>query len=78
MRKALVQLHLWLGLIVGLFWALQGLTGASLVFHRELDRLATPTVAGPMISMDAIAARAPRPVQMIGIADGSGDLLNVQ
>lgn len=78
MRKALVQIHLWLGLVVGLFWALQGLTGAGLVFHRELDRLSTPTVAGPMISMDRIAARAPRPVQTIGIADSRGDLLNVQ
>ena len=27
MRKTLVNLHLWLGLIVGLLWALQGLTG---------------------------------------------------
>ena len=78
MRKALVQIHLWLGLVVGLLWALQGLTGGALVFHRELDRLSTPTVAGPMISMDRIAAVAPRPVQMIGIADGRGDLLNVQ
>ena len=40
MRKALFQLHLWLGLVVGLAWALQGLTGASLVFHREMDRWA--------------------------------------
>lgn len=77
MRKALVQLHLWLGLIVGLLWALQGLTGAMLVFHREVDRLSTPTIAGPMVPMDRIAAVAPRPVQMIGIADAGGDLLNL-
>ena len=77
MRKALIQLHLWLGLVVGLLWALQGLTGAMLVFHREVDRLSTPAIAGPMVSVDRIVAAAPRPVQMIGIADGRGDLLNL-
>ncbi|CAA9536468.1 MAG: hypothetical protein AVDCRST_MAG91-3426, partial [uncultured Sphingomonadaceae bacterium] len=35
-RRVLVQLHLWLGLVVGGVWALQGLTGAMLVFHREV------------------------------------------
>lgn len=41
--------HLWLGLILGGIWALQGLTGALLVFHREADRL-----------LLAPAARVPR------------------
>lgn len=82
MRKTLVQVHLWLGLVVGLFWALQGLTGATLVFHREIDRWTSPAVApGPMISLDHViaeaAARTDAPIQMIAIADRRGDVVNV-
>lgn len=82
MRKFLFQLHLWLGLIVGLVWALQGLTGASLVFHREMDRWAVGAVAaGPAVSLDRIVAateaRTGAEVTMVGIADRQGDILNV-
>ncbi len=82
MRKTLVQLHLWLGLIVGLVWALQGLTGAALVFHREMDRWAIGAIsAGPMESLDRIVAQAEArtrsPVVTVGIADQRGDILNV-
>lgn len=81
-RVALVRLHLWLGLAVGLVWALQGLTGAMLVFHRDIDRLTGPAVAqGEMISLDRMVEtaerRTGRPVEMIAIADGRGDLLNL-
>lgn len=61
MRKLAIKLHLWLGLTIGLLWALQGLTGAGLVFHRELDRWAHPEragSAGPMASMDRLVAAA--------------------
>lgn len=80
MRKSLVTLHLWLGITIGLFWALQGLTGAFLVFHREADRLTLPTAsAGPQASLDEIAAAAEgashRPIERIGIIDARGDLL---
>ena len=62
MRKRLVKLHLWLGLCVGLFWAIQGLTGALLVFHREADRLALPAPdGGPMASLDLIIGGAGGP-----------------
>ena len=82
MRSWLVSIHLWLALVLGLLWALQGLTGASLVFHRELDRLGGPAVqAGPMASLDGIIGAAAQhtggKIQMIGIADGKGDLLNL-
>ena len=82
MRRALVQVHLWLGLVIGLLWALQGLTGASLVFHRELDRRVVGAVAtGPMVSLDRIVAgaeaRTGSRVTMIGIADRPADILNV-
>lgn len=61
MKRLAVRLHLWLGLTVGLLWALQGLSGASLVFHRELDRWAHPErvgSAGPMVSLDRLVAAA--------------------
>jgi uncharacterized iron-regulated membrane protein len=61
MKKLALKLHLWLGLTVGLLWALQGLSGASLVFHRELDRWAHPEwagSAGPMASMNRLVAVA--------------------
>jgi uncharacterized iron-regulated membrane protein len=82
MRRALVQIHLWLGLVVGLLWALQGLTGAALIFHRELDRQGVGAMApGPMVSLDRIVAvaeaRSGTKVTMIGIADRPGDILNV-
>lgn len=82
MRRALVTVHLWLGLILGLFWAMQGLTGAALVFHRELDRWTFPAaVPGPMASIDRIVEIAESTtgadVTTIGIADARGDFLNV-
>ena len=82
MRKALVQAHLWLGLVVGLLWALQGPSGAALVFHRELDRRPVGAIAqGPMASFDRLIAdteaRTGAEVTMVGIADGRGDILNV-
>lgn len=81
LRRALVQTHLWVGLIVGLLWSLQGLTGAYLVFHREIDRLGLPAaVAGPLAPMDRLIAAAERhagaPVSRIGISDARGDLLS--
>lgn len=78
-RRFLVQLHLWLGLTIGLVWALQGLTGALLVFHRELDGLGVSAKPGPMASIDAILARAEAkagaPVTMLNLAGAGGDVL---
>lgn len=80
MRRKWVTFHVWLGLTLGLLWALQGLGGALLVFHRDLQRIAGPAgLTGPMISLDHIAARAGRdaaaPIERIGITDERGDLL---
>ncbi len=36
-RKIWLNVHLWLGLIFGLFLAILGLTGSILVFHDEID-----------------------------------------
>lgn len=83
MRKILARIHIWLGISVGLFWAVQGLTGAMLVFHREADRLSGPVAtAGPMVSLDLIAARsaakASGPIERIAIIDRAGDLLTAE
>ncbi len=59
MRRIVVQIHLWLGLTIGLLWAFLGLTGSILVFHRDLDRLATPPpTPGPIASLDLIIENA--------------------
>jgi len=44
MRRAVRQLHLWLGLSIGGLLALLGLTGSALVFYPELDALMHPQV----------------------------------
>lgn len=78
MRRAMIAVHLWLGLILGGLWALQGLTGSVLVFHREIERLAGPVVGvGPPASLDRIAALGGPGTLRIGIVDGRGDLYYV-
>lgn len=79
-RRLLGTLHLWLGLTLGLFWALQGLTGAALVFHRELDRLALPAPrSGVTLPLDrllaATAGRLPSRAESIGVIDGDPSIL---
>lgn len=79
LRRFLVQAHLWLGLTLGLVWALQGLTGALLVFHREIQRAGVDAAPGAMAPIDRIvaaaAARARAPVTMLSVADGEGSVL---
>lgn len=83
MRKALITGHLWLGLTIGLLWAIQGLTGALFVFSREADRLFLPTPSGgPMVSLDELvaAARAAAPdarITRLSVADKHQDTVNV-
>jgi len=53
----LARAHLWLGVTIGLIWALQGLTGAILVFHRELDRAVLPSLQkGDPLPLDQLLA----------------------
>lgn len=82
MRRLAVTLHLWLGLTLGALWAVQGLTGSALVFHREIERWANPARAGaegPMASADALLAAAAAAgggtVQRLAVSDARGDLL---
>lgn len=60
MKLLTVRIHLWLGLAFGLLWSVQGLTGALLVFHRELDRPAGALVSRSAKSLDILIAAASR------------------
>jgi uncharacterized iron-regulated membrane protein len=43
LRRALFQIHLWTGLILGLYVVMLSVTGSALVYRNELDRFfATP------------------------------------
>ena len=42
LRKIAFQIHLWLGLAIGLYIVVLSLTGSALVFRRELDRAFAP------------------------------------
>ncbi|MEQ1761378.1 MAG: PepSY-associated TM helix domain-containing protein [Vicinamibacterales bacterium] len=39
MRRAIYQLHLWTGLVLGLYLAMLSVTGSALVYRLELNRL---------------------------------------
>lgn len=44
LRRALLQLHLWTGLAIGLYIVMLSVTGSALVYRLELNRMfATPT-----------------------------------
>ncbi|MES2301937.1 MAG: PepSY-associated TM helix domain-containing protein [Pseudomonadota bacterium] len=57
-KRVVVFLHLCLGLTLGALWALQGLTGAMLVFHRDFDRAALTATSGPPRPLDELVATA--------------------
>lgn len=55
------NVHLWLGLILGLYWVMLGLTGSLLVFGREIDHWLNPHLwntrpAGPRKPVSEILA----------------------
>ncbi len=41
-RRLWLSIHLWLGLILGFFLTVFGITGSILVFHAEIDELLNP------------------------------------
>jgi uncharacterized iron-regulated membrane protein len=81
MRAAVTTFHRWLGLIVGLLWAIQGLTGALFLFSRDIDHAIGPrATAGAQASLDAVlagalAASGGRPVTRMATADEHGDII---
>lgn len=52
-RAALRAIHLWLGLTVGLLFAVLGLTGSALVFYVEIDAWLNPSAS------EAVSTPAP-------------------
>ncbi|MDE2486316.1 MAG: PepSY domain-containing protein [Alphaproteobacteria bacterium] len=59
LRSTIITVHLWLGLIIGFVWALEGLTGSLLVFNRDVERWSLhETDSGPLLPLDEIFARA--------------------
>lgn len=61
LRRLIVWLHLWTGLLVGAVVAVLGLSGSAIVFHSEIDRWLNPTLlTAPSTSgyMDVDATRA--------------------
>lgn len=62
MKRALVQLHLWCGLVIGVYAFVIGTTGAVLMFRPELQGavypqlLPAPTPTTPVASPDAVVA----------------------
>ena len=71
LRRVLVPFHLWIGLTLGLIWAVQGLSGALLVFHRELDRAALAAPSAGSLPLDTLVAASARtqatPAESIGL-----------
>lgn len=43
-RKFWLKIHLWLGLVLGLFASIFGITGSVLVFYAEIDELLNPNL----------------------------------
>lgn len=80
-KRLVVHIHLWLGLTVGAVWAVQGLTGALLVFHRDLDRSALSTTFGRSRSLDDLVVKAGRALGTrpgsIGLYYHDGSVLGV-
>jgi uncharacterized iron-regulated membrane protein len=61
LRPIIFTVHSWIGLIVGIFIAIMGLTGSGIVFMHELDRTLNPalmhiTPQGQLLSIDLIIA----------------------
>lgn len=65
MRRLLFQVHLWLGVLIGLYVVVVSASGAALVFRIDLQRaldphLFTPVAAGPLADPVAVMASVAR------------------
>src|SRR5689334_25158216 len=63
LRKATFQVHLWSGIILGLYVLLVSLTGSILVYRNELYRVATQdpiqvAASGPRLTDDQLRLAA--------------------
>jgi uncharacterized iron-regulated membrane protein len=58
-KRRLLRIHTWLGIALGLFWALQGLTGASLVFNRDVQDMMLARPGGATLApLDQLIAQS--------------------
>ena len=65
LRKASFQIHLWIGIALGLYIVLLSVTGSALVFRREMDRAVRPQAppldgTTPLLSKDDLGRTALR------------------
>jgi uncharacterized iron-regulated membrane protein len=63
LRRALFQIHLWSGIILGLYILLMSVTGSVLVYRNELYRAATrepvvSTLSGPLLTDEQLGEAA--------------------
>jgi len=59
LKTRLLRVHLWLGIILGFFWSLQGLSGAMLVFNRDIQAAwLAPAGAAAPLPLDTVIVRA--------------------
>ncbi|MEQ1558291.1 MAG: PepSY-associated TM helix domain-containing protein [Methyloglobulus sp.] len=61
-RKFWLEIHLWLGLALGLFLSIFGITGSILVFYPEIEELLNP---GMLVVAQPLDAHAYRPLSEI-------------
>jgi uncharacterized iron-regulated membrane protein len=64
-RKAVRQVHLWMGLSLGALFVLLGLTGSALVFYQSIDRWLHPEI---QVAASGPAPDAASPVWDRGLA----------
>jgi uncharacterized iron-regulated membrane protein len=86
-RSLWFQIHLWLGLGLGVWFALVGLTGSVLVFEDEIDawlnpRLLTTAQRGATLPIDVLVARAletfaPAEIERLRLPERAGEVLRV-
>ncbi|MEJ0025309.1 MAG: PepSY-associated TM helix domain-containing protein [Rhizomicrobium sp.] len=61
-RRILFQVHMWIGLVLGVLFVALGLSGSVLVYHEELDGLSAPppraSATGVPQPLDAVLAAA--------------------
>lgn len=84
-RKVWLSVHLWLGLLLGFFLAVFGVTGSILVFYEEIDNVLNAdlrivqapaqgeTAYRPFAEIQAAAVAAMPPQAKLGFVDYPGD-----
>jgi uncharacterized iron-regulated membrane protein len=54
LQQGLRKVHLWLGLIAGLFIVMMGLSGLIIVFRPDIESAAAPHVTSPVVNLPLI------------------------